>query len=497
MLTTAEELREFKRCAASFPHFLREHVWIRDAGGSRFLPWSFQLRLARVWLTQRRVIILKGRQLGISWLAAAYALWTAMFHPGALVLLVSQTKTDAQELLAKVKFIFDRLPEWLRPEVGRDNTLVLEFPELSSGVEALPSTEKAGRGRTAALVIADEHAFHQWGEVNFTALGPTMDAGGQFISLSTANGIGNFYADLWAKAGHPKSRWHQVFLPYSLRPGRDEAWYEAKALEYTRPWMIHQEYPRDAEEAFVQTGRPVFAAEVVRKQKALCTDALPKEQWPEAFLGWDTDELRVFEPPQRGHRYVAGADVAEGLEHGDYSDLTIWNADAPGGPREALSLHGHWDVDVFGRLIDQVARVYPGLYGIERNNHGLTVLVTCRNLGTPGLYREQPVLTKQGVEIESGKLGWFTDIRTKPLMIDELAQALRDFAIKLSDALAIPELTFYQTLKDGKTGAPSGQWDDRVMSRAIAAQMLKRVPARISHDFDDDGPSGTFAARSW
>jgi hypothetical protein len=471
---------------------------VQDNGGTQLEPWPWQLRLAEVWEEHRRVVILKARQLGISWMAAAFSLHTAMTRPGSPVLLVSQTGDDAELLLGKARYIFEHLPPYLQPEVGRNNTVRLEFPCLASEVVALTSTERAGRGRTASLVIADEHAFHQWAEQNFAALGPTMDAGGRFIALSTADGIGNFFAELWAKAAHPKSSWHRVFLPYSMRPERDEAWYEQKLADYVRPWQIHQEYPRDPDEAFVQTGRPVFDKAYLDKHRLLCREPLPPEQWPReltAGLYWvgvesdrphwakhlrfDPEELRVFAAPVKGHRYIAGADVAEGLEHGDYSDLVVLDADAPERPTEVLRLHGHWPPDVFGTLIDRVARVYPGLYGIERNNHGLTVVVTCRNLGTPGLFRERPVLSAQGVEIEPGKLGWLTSVSTKPLLIDELEHGLRTFALALSDAMAIPELVFYQNLPDGKTGAPQGQWDDRVMSTGIAWQMRKHLAQRL------------------
>jgi len=461
------------------------------------VPWPWQLRLAQVWSRQKRVIILKARQLGVSWMAAAYALWVAMTETGALVLLVSQTEDDAKELLAKARFVFDHLPDHLRPEVGRNNTFMLEFPGLSSEILALPSTERAGRGRTARLVVGDEHAFHQWAEANFTALSPTTEAGGQLLLLSTANSIGNLFADLWTKAGQPDSEWHRVFLPYHLRPGRDADWYERQKATYPRPWMIHQEYPRDPEEAFVQTGRPVFDLEYLKQHKALCRDPLPVAQWPEGFRRWLPDELRVFAAPKAGHRYFAGADVAEGLEHGDYSHLCVFDADADAGkPEEVLSLHGHWPPDEFARLLDTVARLYPGTYGIERNNHGLAVIVTCKSLGTPGLYRERPVLNRQGQELQPGALGWLTTSATKPLMIDELEEALRTYALRLSDALAIPELTFYQNKKDGSTGAPTGQWDDRVIARAIAWQMRKHLPARLEAQASGDGP-GTFAATHW
>ena len=174
---------------------------------------------------------------------------------------------------------------------------------------------------------------------------------------------------------------------------------ERQRASYPQPWMIHQEYPRDPDEAFVQTGRPRFDKTYLDKHRELCREPLPAAQWPELLRGLG-DGLQVFELPQPGHRYCAGADVAEGLEHGDYSDLSVLDADADGRPTEVLSLHGHWEPDQFAELIYRVARLYPGLYGIERNNHGLATLIACRKLGMRGLYAERPVLNKLGQEVE-------------------------------------------------------------------------------------------------
>ena len=92
---------------------------------------------------------------------------------------------------------------------------------------------------------------------------------------------------------------------------------------------------------------------------------------------------------------------------------------------------------------------YPGIYGVERNNHGLAVILKLQELKTPGLYQERPVQTKPGDYVEPGKVGWTTSSVTKPLMIDELEEGLRTGGLGLRDVLALPELTFYQTKKDG------------------------------------------------
>ena len=72
----------------------------------------------------------------------------ALTERGTLVLLVSQTESDAVELLGKVQLIFDHLPEFLKPDAW-NSLRCLKFPELHSEIVALPSTRGAGRGRTA------------------------------------------------------------------------------------------------------------------------------------------------------------------------------------------------------------------------------------------------------------------------------------------------------------------------------------------------------------
>jgi hypothetical protein len=502
---SAETTAEWECIRGSFSYFLSHYVSLGDTPGKQFPAWQWQIDLAERLPELDRLIILKARQLGVSWLLAAYALWRALTRPGATVLLVSQTRDDAVELLAKVQHVFDGLPERLGLPKAKMLTQKLRFPATGSVVEALPSTRRAGRGRTAVLVEADEHAFHQWGAQNFLALSPTVDAGGQFLVVSTADGVGNHFAELWAQATtatpavmprwhdgewrldealEPVSRrdgWLPLFLPYDLRPGRDAGWWERKRATYAQSRSFYQEYPRDPEESFVQSGRPVFPKEHLDRQRALCVEPLPRAAWPSGLDGWRTEELRVFAPPQPGHRYAAGADVAEGLEHGDYSSLVLLDADADEGrPTVALTLHGHWPPDEFARRVKEVADLYPGLYGIERNNHGLAVLIAARRLGMRGVYTERPLLNRLGQEVQPGRPGWLTTSVTKPLLIDDLEEALRTDSVELRDALAIPELVFYQTRADGGTGAPSGRWDDRVMALGIAVQMLKRLPPRSS-----------------
>src|SRR5690606_38431680 len=58
--------------------------------------------------------------------------------------------------------------------------------------------------------------------------------------------------------------------------------------------------------------------------------------------------LRVWQEPEPGRLYVVGADVAEGLEHGDYSCAQV--LDVASGAQVAM-WHGHVQADLFGDVL--------------------------------------------------------------------------------------------------------------------------------------------------
>src|SRR3546814_13981841 len=74
------------------------------------------------------------------------------------------------------------------------------------------------------------------------------------------------------------------------------------------------------------------------------------------------------------------------------------------------------------------------------------------------------------------ELGFYTDVKTRPLIIDELRQAVREEVILLNDATTIDEMiTFVADPKSGKIEAEVGCHDDCVMALAIANQDRKSV----------------------
>jgi hypothetical protein len=208
-------------------------------------------------MTERQILILKARQLGISWLLCAYALWLCLFSPGRLVLLFSRGQMEADELLRRIKALHARLPDWMRatlPSVTTDNTSEMAWTN-GSRCQSLPATENAGRSFTASLVVMDEFAFMLWAQKIYTAVKPTIDGGGQLVILSTANGMSNLFADLWERTIAKGTRFLPIFLSWRMRPDRDDAWFARVMADAVDPLLTDQEYPATPEQAFIATDR--------------------------------------------------------------------------------------------------------------------------------------------------------------------------------------------------------------------------------------------------
>ena len=281
--TTARgaETVEWLKCDADAAYFLDTYGWIDDPQGDgsaaavRFRLWPAQVQTMWQLMLHRLVIILKARQLGISWLCCGYALWLCLFRPGRAVLCFSKGQGEANELIRRIKTLYDRLPDWLRaqlPALTRPLTSELEWAN-GSRIQSLPATQNAGRSFTASLVLMDEAAFSQWAATLYTALKPTIDAGGQLIVFSTANGADPFFQPLWDKAEKGIGGFKAIFLPWHARPGRDAVWYATTERDAISAAAMRQEYPGTPQEAFAMTGAERFLADMALWDA--CKDTLP------------------------------------------------------------------------------------------------------------------------------------------------------------------------------------------------------------------------------
>ena len=250
---------------AAFEHFCSNYWMIRhpERGRIKFELREAQRETIETWLSTRYSIVLKARQIGFSTLASAYSFWLAFFWPDRFIVMLSRTEREAAKLLQKSKYGYKMLPLWMRkhgPELLSDNQLKIVFAN-ESAVESLPSGNDPARGESVFLVIIDEMAFLPNPSEAWASIEPIADVGGRVICLSTANGEGNIFHELWVGSQTNTNRFTGIFFPWSAGD-RDEAWYEAKKRDLP-DWQLAQEYPSDPDEAFIRSGRPVFDLEEI------------------------------------------------------------------------------------------------------------------------------------------------------------------------------------------------------------------------------------------
>lgn len=477
-LSPAEREMAWRKASQDPFFFIENFCKIRVPGRGLI---DFELRPAQretlqLWLDNRYTIALKARQIGFSTLVAAYVLWLIIFHPNMQVVMLSRTERDAIKLQKKVKLAYKHLPAWLKeraPERLDDNQMRMSFAN-DSVVESLPSENDPARGESVDLVVVDEWAFLPNPEEAWASIEPIADIGGAVIGISTANGAGNFFHEMYVKAKAREGSFVSVFFPWSAVAERDEEWYERKRKDLPYEWQLHQEYPRDDVECFIKSGAMVFNYDEIHNQEQHRLYPPTRgflvqydDSGESHFSQADDGPLWVWTEPEPGVAYVIGVDVAEGLEHGDYTVAHVIDTKTD---HVVAKWRGHIAPDLLGSdVLWHLGWWYnAALIGVEANNHGFTTLTVLNALGYPNIYRRY-VYDERTMKRQS-KLGWFTQKNTKNLMIGELAMALRS-EIHVHDEATIVELERY--VRDEKGRMQGSPFDDQVMSLAVANQMRK------------------------
>ena len=154
------------------------------------------------WMTDELILVVKSRQMMISWVFVALNLWLARFHKGQYCFFVSKKEDDAGfssplSLLSRAWFIYEHLPEQFKCPVQKSlNPAMLKFPKLNSIIHGVSQDSDAVRQYTASSIFSDEMAFQERSEQIFAAVKPTIDGGGKFTGVSTPNGKRNLFYKL-------------------------------------------------------------------------------------------------------------------------------------------------------------------------------------------------------------------------------------------------------------------------------------------------------------
>lgn len=465
--------------------------------------WYWQREYMDWVLEHDQTITLKGRQLGVTWVWALLALWTALFRPGADVLVYSIKEEDAAEVIGRIWDMWESLPEpfksmveVLKPTRGVRPSTRIEFRHPDgrvSTISGMVATKSAGHGRSAALVVFDEASRQEYARELWKAVVPAMgDKGGKLGVVSTANGMsdgkgkGNFFHELWVGAGieargYPKLQ--KTFLGWFLHPDRDARWYDTVSLPEAEK---AEQYPNDADEAFLLSGTPFFSSASLRRYAGLKAPVLYRCEWrssPErpstASLHKGEGVIEIYEEPVAGHKYAIGADIASGLG----TDFSVGAVIDLMTARPVAEIYMKGAYERFAEQLHFTGLWYRGgpdlaaaIIAPEKGGgYGDTVIAYLRDglkgrKPYPRVYRHRPFDRANRPQTET--LGFPMTSKTRPKVINELRTWLEDELLEwIPPGLHAECLTFVHRETNPSPRAQDGANDDRVMAWAIALEL--------------------------
>lgn len=240
---TKEQLDELRMCCDSVTgplYFISNFMYIQHPvrGREKLSLYNFQKDLIHNYHTYRKSINMVARQCGKTTVAAAYLLWYAMFNNDATVLIAAHKYDGAQEIMQRVRYAYESVPDHIRDGVKTYNKRSMEFAN-GSRIVATTTTENTGRGMSLSLIYLDELSFvdQTIAQAMWTSLSPTLSTGGKCIITSTPDTDENQFADIWFGAnklvdtnGNETEVGSNGFRPYmaiwSAHPERDQNWAE-------------------------------------------------------------------------------------------------------------------------------------------------------------------------------------------------------------------------------------------------------------------------------
>ena len=189
---------------------LQPFVWNK---AQRYIHERIEAQKARTGMV--RVIILKGRQQGVSTYVAARFYHHTSTRKGQKALIVGHEQKSTDSLFGMVKLYHRENP--LAPSTGSTNAKELVFDKLKGGYKlATAGTQDVGRGNTAQVAHLSEFAFWQNAQLHMAGLGNTIAdvPGTEIIIESTANGLGNAYHLMWQAAEAEEGDYIAIFVPW-------------------------------------------------------------------------------------------------------------------------------------------------------------------------------------------------------------------------------------------------------------------------------------------
>ena len=456
-----EQIEEIKKCGSDPIYFINKYVKISST--ESFKTFGYQDDCIRSYLDNRFTIVNKSRQLGLSTVSAAFALWLALFRRDQCIVVIATKLEVAKNFISKVKLMFDSLPSWLvLPSLSGESVKYLKF-DNNSQIIAIPTAADAGRSYAITFLVIDEAAHIENFEELWTGLLPTLSATkGKAVLISSPMGVGSLFHQIWLGAVEGKNDFNAIELPWQVRPDRDEAWFQQEIKNANGDMrLIAQEYLC----SFSSSGYTFLDQESLKW-------VLESVQSPIARYG-ENLAMNIWEYEQPGRTYVISADVARG----DGDDYSAFHVIDTSNHKIVADYKEKIMPDRFARFMVDVAKKYNSAFIVhELNNSGQVVSYELKNLKYPNVYYEKLFDGNLNVKYPEEQTkdmlpGFTTSVTTRPKIMGKLDALVKNKTIGLRSARLAKEFQTFIVVGD-KPKAQKGANDDMIMALAIGCYFV-------------------------
>jgi len=509
-----------------FEQYASALLKIRDKEGRvcNFELWPTQRILWKSIQEQRkagkpvRLCVLKARQQGISSFCVAYSFWKTVTTPNFNCVVIAHDRETSQRLLEIAGFMYDELPERLKPmrryrskqEILFENPKESERaknPGLRSRIEIKTAGHiGSGRGLTIHGLHASELSSYDNPDELVGSLLPAVPNSPEtfiiFESTASLSPAGTWFREFWNSCKEGNTPFEGIFIPwfanpeYTLPPkiarpwlqdvplddyekyliGKYKltkgqiAWRRLKVAEFGNERRFMVEYPAEPDEVFLGVGEPFLPKEVGMRLLREVTP--PVMTFSLTTMSPDPDgELLIWEFPKPGADYVIGVDTSTGYGK-SYTGVQVIEIDLPHYRQVACAKLMVDAVEMAKRLFNLGKFYRTGAYGealmsVESAGVGPAVIAMLRDMGYWRQFRWRYLDHGKG-DYVTRKLGWYTGPSSKPIMMQHLYHLLTTGSLKIMDRSTAEELV--RLVEDGRGAAeaPPGFQDDLAMALAIA-----------------------------
>lgn len=421
--------------------------------------------------------------------AAAYIVWRAIFQADQTILIAANKNISALEIMQRIRYTYEELPEWLKAGAVTYNKGSIEF-DNGSRIISRATTPDAGRGLSISLLYLDEFAFvrPRIAEEFWTAIQPTLSTGGECIITSTPNSDEDQFAKLWFGAentidmhgneiadGVGINGFKGIKVTWEQHPERDDKWAEEQIQK-----LGLDRFDREFNCKFIQEDEtlihPLRLSGMSGREPAVLDDG-----------------IRWYKTPEPNKVYVVGYDPAVGTG-GDNAAIQVFQMPEMEQVAEwkANNIDTRGQVGKLQRILRRLNEAmmnggqqgeYEIYYTLENNTVGEAALQVIEDTGEenfPGIFMHEPKRAGLG---RRRRKGMTTTNKSKIAAAMKLKSLVETDRIKISSKALISELKGYVRSGAGFQ-AKYGYTDDIISATLLCIRIVVQL-SNYDPDFDE------------